>query len=376
MASQMFCKILKTFTFANHGTHRYMIHRKHPAKWFPISWSTPVSVQWMDHCGIRSHSSSCIFKVYSSKSVSLESKTVLSYDKLWMSSFNGENLHGREREGIDLLEKISVRNARMTNSRKDNFQLLNERLVDMGLGVEQIHQILHNNHTILNGKKDRLNESLMFLFHLNFSPNDVYRILTRTPCVLTVDVLQLNGRIRQLRKLGIPEGKLQRTIALCPSILLVANKQYKAVIRTLKECCGLTSEHIRQIIMTCPTIVHEHPDKIHVKFHYVYFTKNLTNLDEIVRARLFRHNVYHVRKRILFLERIGLFEIPDKKGNTKIENPSLKAMIDIPDHRFAKGVAKTTLEQYQMFSETLRQEDEREHDENESDYSSDEDTLE
>ncbi|XP_006814988.2 transcription termination factor 4, mitochondrial-like [Saccoglossus kowalevskii] len=222
---------------------------------------------------------------------------------------------------------------------------------------------------MLKTSHQKINDCTMFLFNLVFKPHEVYRILTLAPDIVNTEISQLDNNIKLLRKLGIQDGTLQKTIASCPTILIVKTKQFKLILKTLKERCQFSKEQVCKIIQTCPTVVHEDAYKMEVKFQYVYFTMGIQDPKSQVIARVFKHNLFHIRKRHEFLERMGLYERPDKKGMTQIENPSLKQIIDTTNERFAVKIAKSSVEDFQAFSNVFV--NEVYHADRNSDYDSD-----
>lgn len=94
----------------------------------------------------------------------------------------------------------------------------------------------------------------------------------------------------------------------------------------------------------------------------------VTDYKEILKAKIFNYTHEHIRLRHLVLERLGLYQVPDKHGRTKIRNPSLCRIVDSTDKRFATACAGISLEEYNAFSESLKAEiAEKEEDELQSD---------
>lgn len=90
----------------------------------------------------------------------------------------------------------------------------------------------------------------------------------------------------------------------------------------------------------------------------------VTDYKEILKAKIFKHSYEHIRLRHLLLERLGLYQVPDKHGKTKIRNPSLCRIIDSTDKRFASSCANISVEQLKTFAEMLKEEKLEEDDEN------------
>ncbi len=92
---------------------------------------------------------------------------------------------------------------------------------------------------------------------------------------------------------------------------------------------------------------------------------------EMVKAKLFRLPLFKLRCRHCFLERRGLYQTPDKKGQTLILNPPLKDVLCVSEETYLTQVAMATAVEFHVFCMLMAREQEEE--EREDEYSSDED---
>lgn len=77
---------------------------------------------------------------------------------------------------------------------------------------------------------------------------------------------------------------------------------------------------------------------------------------EMVKCKLFRHTLEEVRNRHTFLERRGLYQTPDKKGQTSIVNPKLDSILNVDQDTFITSVARASAEEYEVFQRLLARE--------------------
>ena len=70
---------------------------------------------------------------------------------------------------------------------------------------------------------------------------------------------------------------------------------------------------------------------------------------EMVKSKLFRFSLEEVRCRHCFLERRGLYQTPDKKGQTLVLNPKLGDILAVDQETYLKDVATATAEEYDVF---------------------------
>lgn len=88
---------------------------------------------------------------------------------------------------------------------------------------------------------------------------------------------------------------------------------------------------------------------------YVYFRMGVRQA-EMVKSRLFRFTLDEVRHRHCFLERRGLYQTPDKHGQTVIINPKLVSILNVDEDTFLTQVAKASAEEYDVFKRLVARE--------------------
>ncbi|XP_003438221.1 transcription termination factor 4, mitochondrial [Oreochromis niloticus] len=221
--------------------------------------------------------------------------------------------------------------------------------IDMGFTESQAEQIYESLANVRRGDSAKhILPTLTALFVLGLNPSSVKKCLEKCPELYTIKEAQLQQRISNLRKMGLVEGSLQRVVAHYPRILTVPLKRVKNVVMFLKEKCLFTSQQVTDIIRDCPAVVLENLDQLEYKFQYVYFRMGVKQA-EMVKCRLFRYSLDEVRCRHTFLERRGLYETPDKKGQTTIINPSLDSILNVDQDTFLAHVAQASAEEYDVF---------------------------
>lgn len=76
---------------------------------------------------------------------------------------------------------------------------------------------------------------------------------------------------------------------------------------------------------------------------------------EMVKSKLFRFTLDEVRNRHSFLERRGLYQTPDKNGQTMIINPKLDSVLNSDEEAFLK-LANASAEEYDVFKRLVERE--------------------
>ncbi|MBN3296864.1 MTEF4 factor, partial [Amia calva] len=200
---------------------------------------------------------------------------------------------------------------------------------------------------------------------VGLNPSSVLKVLDKCPELHRMKVVQLQQRIDNLRKLGLLEGSLQRVLSHCPQLLTRTPKALNTAVRVLRERCHFSGQQVTDILRDTPATLLEDMAQVEYKFQYAYFRMGVRQA-EMIKSGLFRVSLDEVRSRHAYLECLGLFETPDKKGQTRVANPKLRDFLGVPEKTFVAEVARTTLEEFEVFKRLLarkQQEEEREEEE-------------
>ncbi|XP_074544949.1 transcription termination factor 4, mitochondrial [Halichoeres trimaculatus] len=243
-----------------------------------------------------------------------------------------------------------------SESKQPATELSIHSLRDLGFTDTQAEQISEVISKVSGGNTTKYAPStLTALFVLGLNPSSVLKLLEKCPELFTVKESLLQQRIGNLRKLGLVEGSLQRVVAYYPQILTVPLKTVKHVVMFLRERCLFTVQQVTDILRESPAVVVENTGQLEYKFQYVYFRMGVKQA-EMVKARLFRFTLDELRCRHCFLERRGLYETPDKKGQTLIINPKLESILNVSEDAFLTDVAMASAEEYDVFKRMMARE--------------------
>ncbi|XP_016304562.1 transcription termination factor 4, mitochondrial-like isoform X1 [Sinocyclocheilus anshuiensis] len=240
-------------------------------------------------------------------------------------------------------------------------------LLEMGFSETQAKE-MHEGATKSRGK--HVPSVLTALLLLGLNPSSILKIMQKCPEVYSLKGADLQQRIDHLRKMGLIEGSLQRMISHYPKVMLLPVKRVNMVPRLLREKCLFTIHQVTDILRDSPEVLEEDLAQLEYKFQYVYFRMGVRQ-PEMVKAKLFRLPLSELRCRHCFLERRGLYQTPDKKGQTLILNPPLKDVLCVSEETYLTQVAMATAEEFHVFRKLMAREQEEKGREDE--YSSDED---
>ncbi|XP_051985041.1 transcription termination factor 4, mitochondrial [Xyrauchen texanus] len=245
-------------------------------------------------------------------------------------------------------------------------QLTMPSLLEMGFTETQAQE-MHEGAIKSRGK--HVPSVLTALLILGLNPSSILKIMQKCPKLYSLKGMELQQRIDHLRQLGLVEGSLQRVISHFPNVIVLPIKRVNMVSRLLREKCHFTVQQVTDILRDSPEVLEEDLARLEYKFQYAYFRMGLRQA-EMVKAKLFRFSLSELRCRHCFLERRGLYQTPDKKGQTLILNPPLKDFLCVTEETYLTQVAVATPEEFHVFRKMMAREQEEE--EREQEYSSDE----
>jgi hypothetical protein len=164
------------------------------------------------------------------------------------------------------------------------------------------------------------------------------------------------NRIEMIQKLNISSDLHFHLIARNPQIMTIPANSLLSQFQRLKDF--FSSKNLNSLLVKSPTILTNNMDSIKYKFSYLYFIMGIKQ-NEMCATFVFNHSIDRLRERHLFLERAGLFDKPNKKGITKVNNPFLIDIIDTNVDAFLRKAARDlfTIEDYQSFCDYLKEED-------------------
>ncbi|XP_038817859.1 transcription termination factor 4, mitochondrial [Salvelinus namaycush] len=245
-------------------------------------------------------------------------------------------------------------------------------LLDMGFTDTQADQLLEAATKGRGGQSEYACSTLMALFVLGLNPSSVLKVLEKCPELFYVKGTQLQQRMDNLRRLGLLEGSLQRVVSHYPQILTLPLRRVSTVARFLREKCAFTVQQATDIIRDSPAVVQDDLGQLEYKFQYAYFRMGVKQA-EMVKSKVFRVTLEEVRCRHSFLERRGLYQTPDKKGQTLIVNPKLKDILAVTEETYLADIAMATQEEFKVFQKLMAREWQEEDDEQERDMGADSD---
>uniref|UniRef100_A0A7N9I9G1 Transcription termination factor 4, mitochondrial n=1 Tax=Macaca fascicularis TaxID=9541 RepID=A0A7N9I9G1_MACFA len=227
-------------------------------------------------------------------------------------------------------------------------------LLDMGFSNAHINELLSiQPGASLQQLLDIISEFIL----LGLNPEPVYVVLKKSPQLLKLPIMQMRKRSSYLRKLGLGEGKLKRVLYCCPEIFTMRQQDINDTVRLLKEKCLFTAQQVTKILHSCPSVLREDLGQLEYKFQYAYFRMGVKHPD-IVKSEYLQYSLTKIKQRHIYLERLGRYQTPDKKGQTQIPNPLVKDIFRVSEAEFLARTACSSVEEFEVFKKLLAREEE------------------
>ncbi|XP_004386570.1 transcription termination factor 4, mitochondrial [Trichechus manatus latirostris] len=195
------------------------------------------------------------------------------------------------------------------------------------------------------------------LILLGLNPEPVCVALKKSPQLLKLPMKQMKKRSSYLRKLGLGEGKLKRVLYCCPEIFTMRQRDIDDIVGVLREKCLFTVRQVTEILHRCPYVLREEPGELEYKFQYAYFRMGIKHRD-VVKTDFLQYSITKIKQRHIYLERLGRYQTPDKKGQTQVLNPSLKDIFRVSEAEFLVKTACSSPEEFEVFKKLLAREEE------------------
>ncbi|XP_027622810.1 transcription termination factor 4, mitochondrial isoform X2 [Tupaia chinensis] len=94
-------------------------------------------------------------------------------------------------------------------------------------------------------------------------------------------------------------------------------------------------------------------------FQYAYFRMGIQHPD-LVKTELLQYSLTKIKQRHIYLERLGRYQTPDKKGQTQVSNPPVKHILRVSEAEFLARTACSSAEEFEVFKQLLAREEEEE----------------
>ncbi|XP_055598520.1 transcription termination factor 4, mitochondrial isoform X1 [Uranotaenia lowii] len=191
-------------------------------------------------------------------------------------------------------------------------------------------------------------------------PSNFLSIVVQHPDLLARSSDRLMANLNGWRSCQFGDQQLQTLFTAHPQLLDLADSNQLTKRVSFLHSYFETRKNVWRLFLNSPGLVTDRQDQIKSKIEYL-IDEMRVEIPEIVKSSALNVDLEVIRCRHVFLERLGLYKARSLKADpdTPSTNPKLHQITDTSDKRFAVKVAYVTLEEYEVFVELFRREQDR-----------------
>lgn len=239
-----------------------------------------------------------------------------------------------------------------------------------------INELLSSTDELNNYPPEQWEKTYNSLIKLGFAPRKFAYVISQYPKIITMSDDRITTAVNNWLNFEFDQSEALQLLERYPELLEINN--FKRVFENLNIVKTLVGQKNGfKVLFNTPTIANEKSSSLEEK---VVYLRDVMKVDpvEVYKSEVFCRNLFKIKARHVFMERLGMYVVSKKKKDEDIEvskNPKLYKMMDTSDKRFATKVCHVTLEEYETFEELYKKELMRAEEEKdrEDDLSDDED---
>lgn len=228
-----------------------------------------------------------------------------------------------------------------------------------------MQSLLKNNPDLQTYPEDTLRRSIDLFRNQGFTSDSYLRIINKYPNILKTPAAALCNNLELWRASQFGERYVQILITEHPHLLDIKVENRHAEQKILERLLYLkdyvqTKKNVWRLLVCSPNVV---VDKITDLEEKRTFFEQVMKVEhtEVVKTTAFSHSMFKIKLRHEFLTRLGMYKPKSPKADPTLKstNPSLYQIVDTNDKRFATKVALVSLEEFEVFEEVFKREQDR-----------------
>lgn len=191
------------------------------------------------------------------------------------------------------------------------------------------------------------------------------RIINKHPRILTTSPALLCNNLEIWRASQFGERYVQILVTEHPHLLDMRVENRFEEQRILERLQYLkdyvqTKKNVWRLLVCSPNVAVDRISEVEEKRKFFEEVMKVEHT-EVVKTTAFSHTLYKIRLRHEFLVRLGMYKPKSPKADPTLKgtNPSLYQIVDTNDKRFATKVALVSLEEFEVFQEVYKREEDR-----------------
>lgn len=234
-----------------------------------------------------------------------------------------------------------------------------------GFEAESVQSLLDANPELNKFPVDTLEQSIDLFRNQGFSTESYLRIIDKHPRILTTPAKQLCNNLELWRASQFGERYVQILITEHPHLLDIKVENKYAEQKILERLMYLkdyvqTKKNVWRLMVSSPNVVVDKLSDVEEKRTFFEDVMKVEHT-EVVKTMAFSHSIFKIKMRHEFLNRLGMYKPKPEKADPTLKNsnPSLYQILDTTDKRFAIKVALVSLEEFEVFQDIYKREQER-----------------
>ncbi|XP_055682234.1 transcription termination factor 4, mitochondrial [Lutzomyia longipalpis] len=221
-----------------------------------------------------------------------------------------------------------------------------------------LHETVKLNPNLLDYDLRSWQRVLQTLKNQGFPSYMLLPLIVNYPTILHRTPEQIKLGLDKWHNCQFGERNVMKLVTRYPMLLDIPNDEsfIMSRIASLQEYAE-TRKNVWTMFMNSPNLITDKIQLIHPKINYLQSTMRV-HLSEVLKTEVFTRNLFTIRSRHVFLERLGIYKAKSIKEDLEEinKNPKLHQIMDTSDKTFATKVAFATLEEFEVFKELYSRE--------------------
>lgn len=220
-----------------------------------------------------------------------------------------------------------------------------------------INELLSSTTELNNYPANQWENSYNTLIKLGFSPRKFSYVVSQFPKIITMTDDKIKSAVNNWLNFDVDQSEALQLLERYPELLEITNfKKVYNNLSIIKDYVGQKNGF--KVLFSSPNIANEKSSSVEEKVEYL---RDIMKVDpvEVYKSEVFARDIFKIKARHVFMERLGMYVVSKKKKEEDIEvskNPKLYKMMDTSDKRFATKICHVTLEEYETFEGLYKKE--------------------
>ncbi|KAH7641594.1 mterf domain-containing protein 1 [Dermatophagoides farinae] len=227
-------------------------------------------------------------------------------------------------------------------------------LLDNGLDISQVGDVLTLNPYLFTIPLENLNILISYFKFRRFSPQDITFFFLKCPIVFNLKIQTIDQRLADLgQEYRLTAVNIRHIVRQHPRIMLMKNHHLKKCTFVFAEQMGFKSDEIKSLLLKNPILwtkqMKQASKDMLLSFEYVNTTMQISHEQVLNFPLILLRRVRLIRVRHLYLQSLNR----DQYDPNKPLYVPLSAFFQIDDSQFCIEYAKTCVDDFNRFLKTI-----------------------